>query len=436
MALRVLGLSHHTAPVEVRERFVFNAAEVTAALRRLRAAGAAQEAVLLSTCNRTELYLHLPEGAEATPALELLAEHARMPAEEASRFMYRYDERRGVEHLFRVVSSLDSLVLGEAQIQGQVRAAYERALGAGGEGDDRVVGPVLSRLFQHALSVGGKVRSETHLGVGAASVPAAAVELARKIFGSLKGLEVAVLGAGEMSELSLEALMGDGARGTVIATRTEERARAMAERQNARTARFADLDRLLRDVRVIVCATAAPHAVLTRELMDRLLPGGPRNPLLIVDIALPRDVEPAVGDIDNIFLYDLDDLRQIVDQNLEKRQQEIPKAERIVGAAVEEFWTWYAAREVVPLIRALRDRAELTRQAEVERMLRRLKHLAPEDRDAIDALTRQLLNKVLHAPTSRLREAAANGRALQVLETARYLFQLDAPEPHAPEEPE
>lgn len=436
MALRVLGLSHHTAPVEVRERFVFNAGEVAETLVRLCADGAAEEAVLVSTCNRTELYLHLADGAEATTGLELLAAHAGLPADEARRFIYHYDERRGVEHLFRVVSSLDSLILGEAQIQGQVRTAYERALHAAGEGEARVVGPVLSRLFQHAISVGGKVRSETHLGIGAASIPGAAVELARKIFGSLKGLEVAVLGAGEMSELSLEALMGDGARGTVIASRTEERARAVAERQNARAARFDELGRVLRDARVIVCATAAPHAVLTRELMDRVLPGGPRDQLLIVDIALPRDVEPAVGDIDNIFLYDLDDLRQIVDQNLERRQQEIPKAERIVVSAVDEFWAWYAAREVVPLIRALRDRAETTRQAEVERLLRRLKHLAPEDQEAVDALTRQLLNKVLHAPTSRLREAAANGRALQVLEAARYLFRLDAPEPHGPEDPE
>ncbi len=423
--LKVIGLSHHTAPVEVRERFVFDAADGEQALHAAVADGVV-EAVLLSTCNRTELYLVLGEDAGTDAAVAVLAEHAGLTADEARRYLYTFEERRGVEHLFRVVSSLDSMILGEPQIQGQVKTAYERAVAAAAEGN-AVVGPFLSRLFQHALSVGGKVRSETSLGTGAASIPSAAAELARKIFGPLRGLTALVIGAGEMSELSLECLIGEGARGTVVASRSEERARAVAKRVGSEFARFEDFPRLLRRADIVISATAAPHAVITRELMERALPQGPDKPLLVVDIALPRDVEPEVGEMPNLFVYDIDNLRQIVDDNLERRQKEIPRAERIVQAAVEEFWSWHSARDVVPLIRALRGRAEELRASELERAMRRLRHLPPEDLAAVEALTRQLLNKVLHAPTTRLRQAAAAGRALDVVDAARYLFELEEP---------
>lgn len=425
--LKVIGLSHHTAPVEVRERFVFDHEQGARALLDV-TAGAAAEAVLLSTCNRTELYVGLGDGGSAEQVVAVLAEHAGISQDEAHRYLYTFEERRGVEHLFRVVSSLDSMILGEPQIQGQVKSAYERAVAAGDVAPDgrRIVGPLLSRLFQHALAVGGKVRSETNLGSGAASIPSAAVELARKIFGPLKGLRAVVLGAGEMSELALECLLGEGAKGTVVASRTEEKARALAKRLEAGFARFEEFPRMLRDANIVVSATAAPHAVITRELVQRALPGGPDHPLLMVDIALPRDMEPGIGDIPNMFVYDIDDLRQIVDDNLERRQKEIPKAERIVESAVEEFWGWHSARDVVPLIRQLRGRAEEVRAAELERAMRRLRHLAPEDQATIEALTRQLLNKMLHAPTARLREAAASGHTLDVADAARYLFELDA----------
>lgn len=429
--LKVIGLSHHTAPVEVRERFVFDVPEGAEALREMTHAGAV-EAVLLSTCNRTELYLGLPEEGSPDGAVGVLAQHAGITTDEAHRYLYTFDERGGVEHLFRVVSSLDSMILGEPQIQGQVKAAYERAVAAS-EGNGRVVGPMLSRLFQHALAVGGRVRSETNLGTGAASIPSAAVELARKIFGPLRGLEALVLGAGEMSELSLECLLGEGAKGTVVASRTEERARALAGRLGASFARFEEFPRRLRTADIVVSATAAPHSVITRELVERALPEGPDHPLLMVDIAMPRDIDADVAEIPNLFVYDIDDLRQIVDDNLERRQKEIPKAERIVSTAVEEFWSWHAARDVVPVIRELRGRAERLRAAELERAMRRLRHLPPEDQAAVEALTRQLLNKVLHAPTARLRDAAAAGHALDVVDVARYLFELDEENPRESE---
>lgn len=436
MSLAVVGLSHHTAPVDVRERLVFSPTQAEKALIHITASDAVGEAVILSTCNRTELYYAEP-GTEGTPAraraaaveasrasaVEILAERAGTTPDGLGRYLYHHRGRDVAQHLFRVVSSLDSMILGEAQIQGQVKSAYELAAAL----ESPVTGPVLSRLFQTALNVGGRVRNETALGMGAASVPAAAVELGRKIFGSLKGRHALVLGAGEMSELALEALKGEGVEGVVVANRSTARAEELAARAGARAASYDQVAELVPETDIIATATSAPHAVLTRQLMEQALEGGRTRPLLVLDIALPRDVEPAVGELDNVFLYDIDDLTQIVDRNLEKRKTELPRAERIVQTAVDDFWTWYNSLEVVPLIRALRGQAESYRRVEVEKALRKLEHLAPEDREAVEVLTRQILNKVLHHPTVRLREAANNGRGPTVVEAARYLFQIDDP---------
>ncbi|HLU26646.1 MAG TPA: glutamyl-tRNA reductase [Longimicrobiales bacterium] len=422
MTLAVVGLSHHTAPVEVRERYVFGRKEASAILAALTAGGVAEEAVLLSTCNRAELYLRLGAGRGLDAAVELFAARAGYSRAEAEEHLYRHVGRRAVEHLFRVTSSLDSMVVGEAQIQGQVRTAYEAAQGGGG--GERAVGPVLSRLFEMALHTGGRVRSETALGVGAASVPSVAVELAKKIFGSLRGRRAMVLGAGEMSELMLECLVAEGVESLVVANRTEARAREITARFGGRPVRYDEMLMALPEVDIVAAATAAPHVVLTREMVESVLPGGPRHPLCVLDIALPRDVDPAVGEMDNIFLYDVDDLQQIVEGNLERRRADIPRAEALIAEGVEAFWAWYVSRDVAPLIRELRERAERVRQAEVERVMRKLAHLGEADREAVEALTKQILNKVLHDPTVRLREAAADGNAVQVVEAARYLFRL------------
>jgi len=423
MAIAVVGLSHRTAPIEVRERFVFGPKDAEAALLDLVKRGVAREAVLLSTCNRTELYLGEVAEEGEREAVALLAARASFPEAAARRHLYIHRDRRSVEHLFRVVSSLDSMVLGEAQIQGQVKQAYEAACAMGG--GRGVVGPVLSRLFEAALAVGGRVRAETRLGEGAVSVPSAAIGLARKVFGSLRGLRGLVLGAGEMSELMLSCLAAEGVRVTVVASRSEARARELAARGGADFLRFEEIGPALAEADIVAAATAAPHVVLTRDLVSRALPGGARKPLCILDIALPRDVEPEVGELENVFLYDIDDLEQIVSGSLARRRSEIPAAERIILEAVAEYWRWYAARDVVPLIRALRDRAEATRREEVAKALSKLSHLSAADREAVERLTRQLLAKVLHAPTVRLREAAANGHVTRVAEAARYLFELD-----------
>lgn len=426
MPLAVVGASHRTAPIEVRERFALGGDELRRTLSEL-TGSAADEAVALSTCNRTELYLAGGGDAAVAAARALLAARIGAEPDEAARFLYVHRGRAAAEHLFRVAAGLDSMILGEPQIQGQVRAAYAGAREVAGPRGP-VVGTVLNRLFQSALSVGGRVRAETELGTGAASVPSAAVELAKKIFGSLRGRRALVLGAGEMSETTLECLRREGARSPIVANRTGERAGELAERWGGEAVGWDDFPAALDRVDIVVCSTAAPRPVLTRERLHAALPGGPRRPLCVIDIALPRDVEPAVGEEPNVFLYNVDDLTQIVDQNLGRRRARLPDAEAIVTAAAGEFWTWYAALAVVPTIRALRDRGERVRSAETERTLRALAHLPPEDRAAVEALARSITNKLLHAPTVRLRRAAGNGRGTGVIDAVRYLFELDAEE--------
>lgn len=424
MPIRVIGISHHSAPLEIRERFVFADAQIHETLNQLVSSGHVEEAVLLSTCNRTELY-YVSAGGETHVRdlfVQQLSERASVPATRAESYFYEEHERAAVEHLFRVSASLDSMILGEPQIQGQVRSAYEIACAA--DNGHRRVGPVLSRLFETALSVGGRVRSQTGLGMGAASVPSAAVDLARKIFGSLKEKTAAVLGTGEMSKVALECLQSEGVTEATVVSRTDERARTLADATGAHASSHEHIPALLSSVDIIITATAAPRAVLTYEAAHAALPRGRRHPLLIVDIALPRDVEPSVGEIENVFLYNLDDLQQVVDSTIERRRSEVPVAEAIVREATAEFWQWYRALDVVPLIRELREQAETIRQQEVERALRSLKHLTPEDAAAVDALTRQILNKVLHRPTVRLKEAAKQQPETGVLRTMRYLLGL------------
>lgn len=424
MPLAVVGVSHRTAPIELRERFAFGRTEIPGALISL-SEDTGAETVVISTCNRTEVYLAGPEGADGSDvARAILAERVGMSPEAAARHLYVHRDRGVAEHLFRVSAGLDSMILGEPQIQGQVKEAYALAREtAAPEGP--VVGPALNRLFQTALNVGGKVRSETGLGIGAASVSSAAVDLSKKIFGSLKGRRALVLGAGEMSETTLECLRSEGVRSAIVANRTWERARELAERWGGEAVRWEQFGAALEGVDIVICSTSAPHPVLTREKLRQALPHGARRPLCIIDIALPRDVEPAVGDEPNVFLYDIDDLQAIVEGNLDRRRAELPAAEGIVGAGVEDYWAWYSSLAVVPTIRALREHGERVRQTEMERALRQLQHLSPEDQLAIDALTRGLLNKLLHSPTVRLRQAAGNGRGTGVLDTVRYLFELE-----------
>lgn len=415
MALTVVGINHRGASLDVRERIAYRTSEVGDALEALRSATAAREAVVLSTCNRTEIYL-VEADTDAVPAAwDALS--ARL-GEEASGFGYVRRDKEAAAHLFRVASGLDSMVLGEAQIHGQVREAWEVSRAHSG--------PMLNRLFQTSLLVAGRVRSETSIARGAASVSSASVQLAKQIFGSLANKRAMVLGAGEMAELALECLGDQGVRTSIVANRTYERAVEVAQRHGAVAMHYDECWAALADVDVLVCSTAAPRAVVFVDHVKPALKARGDRPLCILDIALPRDVDPAVGELDNVFLYNLDDLQAVVSANLERRRAELPSAEEVIDAEVKKYWEWVAGLAAVPVLTEMREQMDALRAREVDAALRRLRHLPDADRQALEEFSRTLMNKFLHSPSVRLREAAANGRGLGVVDTARYLFALDA----------
>jgi len=414
MALTVVGVNHRGASLDVRERLAYRASEILPSLAEIAEQCDVREAVLLSTCNRTELYL--VEGDEDAAAAAWAAFSERL-GENAAQYGYIRRDKETAAHLFRVASGLDSMVLGEAQIHGQVRDAWEQCRAHSG--------PVLNRLFQTALSVAGRVRSETSVSRGAASVSSAAVQLAKQIFGSLSGKRAMVLGAGEMAELALECLADQGVRTSIVANRTFERAAEVAERHGAVAMHYDECWTALSQVDVLVCSTSAPHAVVFPEHVRPALGARGDRPLCILDIALPRDVDPSVADLENVFLYNLDDLQAVVSANLERRRGELPTAEQLITSEVRRFWDWVAGLAAVPVLAEMRAHMEIVRERELAETLRRLQHLPPSERAAVEDLSRKLMNKFLHEPSIRLRAAAANGRGLGVVDTARYLFGLE-----------
>jgi len=414
MALTVVGINHRGATLEIRERVAYRTSEIGEALSGLSESCEAREAVLLSTCNRTEVYI-VENEADPVPAVwSALSERL---GEEASGYGYVRRDKEAVAHLFRVASGLDSMVLGEAQIQGQVRDAWEQCRAH--------AGPVLNRLFQTSLGVAGRVRNETSVSRGAASVSSAAVQLAKQIFGSLAGKRAMVLGAGEMAELALECLADQGVRTSIVANRTFERATEVAERHGAVAMRYDECWSALANVDVLVCSTAAPRTMVFVEHVRPALGARGDRPLCILDIAMPRDVDPSVGELENVFLYNLDDLQAVVSANLERRRAELPTAEQLIAAEVGKYWDWVAGLSAVPVLAEMRAHMEAVRTRELAETLRRLPHLPPAERAAVEELSRKLMNKFLHEPSVRLRAAAANGRGLGVVDTARYLFGLE-----------
>jgi len=420
LTVTVVGVNHRTAPLEVRERFAHGAHEVPGALERVLAAGASG-GVLLSTCNRTEFYLSDAAETALDAVWSLLGERLG-DGREARPYGYLRRDRDAARQLYRVAAGLDSMILGESQIQGQVRDAWELSRG--------LAGAVLHRLFQSALLVGARVRTETAIGRGAASAPSAAVALAGKIFGELRGRRALILGAGDMAELAAACLVDAGVQVTIVANRTVERARAVADRLGAGAAaqtlddaweHFAVAD-------IVLASTAAPHAVVTWARIAPAVARRDGRPLCILDLAVPRDVEPAVGQLENVFLYDLDDLQAVAGQASVERRAEIPRAEQIVAEEVASFWNWHDTLAVVPVLKEFRGRMEAVRAAELERVFKQLQHLSAEDRDRLARFSESLLNKFLHEPTLALKREAEAGDGYLLVEALRKLFHLERQE--------
>jgi len=415
VALIVVGVSHTTAPIEVREKLAFRPWEALHALARLRDDKQIREGVVLSTCNRTELYAVEESNSAAAHISGVLSERL---GDDVAEFEYVRRDREAAAHLFAVAAGLDSMILGEAQIQGQVKSAWEECRAESG--------PILNRMFQSALLAASRAREETGIGRGAASVSSAAVQLAKKIFGGLGGRRAMVLGAGDVAEIALECLLSEGVRVAIVANRTHERAHSLAERHGATAMHYDQCWESLRDVDVLICSTASPHPVVTVDRIHGSLQARGDRPLCILDIALPRDVDAAVGDLDNVYLYDLDDLRAAAAANLERREEDVPAARAVIMDEAQKYWDWVAGLAAVPVVREFREEMDKLRAAELAAAFRRLGPLLPEQAEAIEHFSRSLMNKFLHEPSVRLKAAAANGRGLAVVDAARYLFALES----------
>lgn len=420
MSVVAVGLNNRTVPLEMLERMTVAPSRLAKALADLRSRDHITEVVVVSTCMRTEVYAVAEKYHGAVQEIRnFLSEISGAPPEDFSDHLYTFHDEGAVGHLFRVACGLDSAVVGESEILGQVKAAWEQARG------EQAAGPALGALFRHAVEVGKRARSETGISRGITSVSHAAVAMAADRLGSLAGRRILVLGAGDMGEGMAVALAGAAEAGTVlVANRTWARARSLAARVGGEAVEFGALGAVLPDVDVLLTSTTAPTVLLEADDVEPLLAGRQGRPLLIVDIAVPRDVDPAVGRLPGVTLLDMDDLRAFAASGIESRRREIVRVEDLIADQVERHMVAAHSRSVAPLVRDLYDHAEAVRAAETERLRARLDALDPRDREAVEALTRRIVATLLHDPVVRLKEAAGTARGDRLAETLRTLFDL------------
>jgi glutamyl-tRNA reductase len=419
MRIVLIGMNHKTAPVEIRERLQLDCGDGGSALAELLGIPEVREAIVLSTCNRVEVLARVADGEAAVARLkEFIFRQGNLDAAELSHCLYVHRDREAVRHLFRVASSLDSLVMGEPQILGQVKEAYRRAV------DHRATGVLLNRLLHHALRTAKRVRTETGIAGNAVSVSYAAVELAKKIFGNLQGKTILLVGAGEMSELAARHLLRQGVERILIANRTYARAEEMAAAFRGTPVAFDRLSEVLPEVDIVIASTGAPGYVITAEMVAAALRRRRNRLLFLIDIAVPRDIDPAAGEIANVYLYNIDHLQDVVDSNRETRLAEAGKAEGIVAAEVGVFEAWFNALAVVPTIVALRGKMEGIVRGELERSSHWLGGLSAEDRSRVEGLAASVVNKILHDPIAGLKEESIEKDELPYVAAVRRLFKL------------
>ncbi len=425
MRLFAVGLSHRTAPVELRECVDFARGGVEAALAALASRAIAREVVVLSTCNRAEVYA-VGDGDETAQALSrFFGEYHEVEPGLMAEHLYVLGGQDAARHLFRVSAGLDSLVVGEPQILGQVKSAYAAASGL------QTTGALTNRLFHAAFAVGKRVRTETGLGEGAVSVSYAAIALAKKIFGNLEGRHVLILGAGEMAKLTGVHLRAQKVSQITIASRTLATAERLAGHLEGRAVPWSELDAALHAADIVVTATGATEPVLTRARIEEVMRPRRMRPLFIIDIALPRDVEASAGGLDQVFLYNLDDLRATVKENLARRAAELERAEAIVREEVARFAAWMQSREIIPTVIALRQRFEAIRQAELTRLEGKMSGLPPEARARLDEITHLIVEKLLLTPTEQLKAVNDATMAVAYSDALNRLFSLAEQKPEA-----
>ena len=418
----LIGVNHKTAPVELRERLGTskNADEILLHLAQL---FPLKEVLFLSTCNRVEILFTSKMANSGIEAVKnFLAEFNQIPLNRFESSLYIYQQTEAVKHLFRVASSLDSMVVGEPQILGQIKDAYRLAL------KHRTAGPILNRLLHKAFSVAKRIRTETKLAHHAVSVSYAAVEMAKKIFGHLEDKKVLLIGAGEMAELAVQHLLNNGVKSITVANRTLERAIELAEKFNGKPISFEERKEALREVDIVISSTGAPHFVVYYEDVKKVMRGRRHKPIFFIDIAVPRDIDPEINRLDNAYVYDIDDLQSVVELNRAKREKEAKKAERIVEEETIKFQRWLETLDVVPTIIALKRKLEKIRYKELNKTFNHLKHLSEADKQAIYIMTEAMIKKILHDPISYLKQREDKEKIELYLDITRRLFNLDAPE--------
>jgi glutamyl-tRNA reductase len=421
MGIVVVGLSHKSAPIEVREKLNFPENTLPDALRKLMTYEGVRESLIMSTCNRVEIYASVQDTDKGIDRIkQFISDYHGLTREALEQSLYVYPDAQGVRHTFRVASSLDSMVVGEAQILGQLKDAFDIAL------KTKTTSTIMNKLIKKAISVAKRVRTETRLAEGAVSISSAAVELAKKIFGDLVGKTVMLLGAGEMAELAAQHLLGNGVKNIMVANRTFERAEELAKEFKGDAIRFEHFPDSLVMVDILICATGAPNYVVRRDMVSRALKERRHKPIFLIDISNPRNIDPDVDKVDNVYLYDIDDLQSKVDVNTEGRAKEALRAEELVTLEVEIYLQWERALDAVPTIVDLREKVEDVRKRELDKALGSLNGISEDQKRTVEAMSQAIVNKLLHAPLVVLKQAAsAPGEGDATIAVARRLFNLD-----------
>jgi glutamyl-tRNA reductase len=415
----LIGINHKTAPVELRECIAFDKDESASALETLRRTPVILEALLYSTCNRVELLLVTDDKARAVEAAkEFISGRNNIPMARFENSLYVHENDHAVRHLFRVAASLDSMIVGEPQILGQIKEAYRGAAGA------KTAGVILNRLMHRAFFIAKRIRTETGIGDHAVSISYAAVELGRKIFGSLEGKRVLLIGAGEMAELAVEHLIRHQVGETYVANRTFENGLTLARRFNGTAIRFEEIEEHLKQVDIIISSTGAPGFVVTRDQVKPVIRARRNRPIFFIDIAVPRDIDPEINRLDHSYVYDIDDLKGVIEENIEDRQKEAVKGERIIDEAIIRLREWLEGLDVVPTIVALRKKLEAMAEVEIKRTAQG-QGMSAEGAEALQRMMGAFINKVLHEPTVFLKKDGMLGDKSAQIDTVRKLFKLD-----------
>ena len=420
MNIVVVGLSHKTAAVEIREKVAFAPTHMEKPLHTLVNLEDITEGVIVSTCNRVEIYVTTRDIAGGIARVKrFLADHHGVSLEWLEPHLYALHGEDAIRHVFRVASSLDSMVVGEPQILGQIKTSYGYAA------EYKSSGIILNRFLHKAFSVAKRVRTETKIASSAVSVAFAAVELARKIFNDLSDKTVMLIGAGEMCELAAKHFLNNGVRGLMVTNRTFERAEKLAEEFDGKAVRFDDLFDQLHKADIILSSTGAPHTIIGAGDLDAVMRRRKQKPMFFIDIAIPRDIDPAVNNVENVYLFTVDDLQEVVSANLQQRTEEAKKAEDIVSQEIGQFFKWLSSLEVTPTIVALRSKFDEIRRAELDKTLSGWKDLPPDAQKRLEALTNAIMNKLLHPPTSLIKKAGQGGRTDLYVDALRALFELE-----------